>query len=72
MMWQKGLFVLDGRVPHVLRPCYLRRSVRAPSVPMLGMTHVHAHVPSKGPAVPPCEIYTYTIYTYDDPRIWKQ
>ena len=52
-MWQKGLFVLDGRVPHVLRPCYLRRSVGVPSEPVLGMTHVHEHVPSTGPAVPP-------------------
>ena len=30
------------------------------------------HVPSMGSAVPPCELYTYTIYTYDDPIIWKQ
>ena len=72
-MWHRGMFVLDGRVPHALRPCYLRRSVGAPSVPMQGMMHMHAHVPSMGPAVPPCEVlYTSTKYTCDDPRIWKQ
>ena len=64
--------MLDGRVPHALRPCYLRRSVGAPSVPMQGMMHMHAHVPSVGPAVPPCEVYTSTRHICDDPRIWKQ
>ena len=72
-MWPRGMFVLDGRVPHALRPCYLRRSVGAPSVPMQGMMHMHAHVPSMGPAVPPCEVlYTSTKHICDDPRIWKQ
>ena len=69
IMWQEGLFVLDGRVLHVLRPCYLCRSVGAPSEPMIGTTRCARACAQHGIDRSPLLVYISTIHICEDTRI---